>query len=107
MKQFRKVGVAALLAGITIVVVATVAVLAQAGTPQTVNAQTPTNTPKSDIGVSGTGHVSVTPDTAIASIGVDITAATLAEATKEASDKMTAVIAAIKAQGVDAKDIQT
>lgn len=107
MKRISKFGIPALLAGGTIAVVAIVAVLAQASTPKVANAQTPTNTPRSDIGVSGIGRVSVTPDTAIASIGVEITAPTLAEATKESSDKMTAVINAIKAAGVDAKDIQT
>lgn len=111
MNRIAKYVVPALLAALTITAIAVLAVVAQAGAPSVANAQTPANTPtpapQSDIGVSGTGHVSVTPDTAIASIGVEITAPTLAEATKEASDKMTAVLAAIKAQGVDAKDIQT
>lgn len=107
MKRIRKIGIPALLAGGTIAVVAIFAVMAQASTPKVANAQTATATPRSDIGVSGIGRVSVNPDTAIASIGVEITAPTLAEATKESSDKMTAVINAIKAAGVDAKDIQT
>lgn len=107
MKSIRKLAIPALLAAITVAAVAIVAVMSQGIAPQTAHAQTGTDTTKSDIGVSGSGHVTVTPDTAIASIGVDITAPTLAEATKEAADKMTAVIAAIKAQGVDAKDIQT
>ncbi|MBI4672454.1 MAG: SIMPL domain-containing protein [Chloroflexi bacterium] len=92
----------------TLMVIAVVMFFAQVSTPEVVNAQNATPTPpRTDIGVSGTGHVFVQPDTAIASVGVDITAPTLAEATQQASDKMTAVINAIKAQGVDAKDIQT
>lgn len=107
MNRMLKLGLPALLATLTIVVVAVVAVMSQNGVTNVAHAQTATTTPKTDIGVTGTGHVSVTPDTAVASIGVEITAPTLADATKQANDKMTAVLAAIKAQGVDAKDIQT
>jgi uncharacterized protein YggE len=107
MKQIGKFAIPTLLAAGTIAFVAFLAVTTQTGRPGVASAQTATDTPKSDIGVSGTGRVSVTPDTAIASIGVEITAPTLAEATKEASEKMTAVVNAIKAAGVDAKDIQT
>lgn len=92
----------------TLLVIAVVAAMAQAGVANVASAQSPTpSAPRTDIGVSGTGRVFVAPDTAIASLGVDITAPTLAEATKQASDQMTAVINALKAQGVDAKDIQT
>lgn len=62
---------------------------------------------QSDIGVVGTGSVFAQPDTAVLNIGVEITAATLAAATKDASDRMNQVLAAIKGQGIDAKDIQT
>ncbi len=107
MNRITKFTIPAMFAAGTIVAVAIIAAMAQASAPNTADAQTTPNAPRTDIGVSGTGRVSVTPDTAVASIGVEITAPTLAEATKEASDRMTAVIAAIKAQGVDAKDIQT
>lgn len=128
MKSIFKVGIPAVVAAGAITAVALLAVMAPNGNIKIANAQAATATPtaagetptagpitpvadsgstKTDIGVSGTGHVSVTPDTAVASIGVEITAPTLAAATKESSDKMTAVIAALKAQGVDAKDIQT
>jgi len=123
----NKIGMKGLLAAGAILAVAGVAIFAQASAPKIAHAQTavpptvvPPTTPtivpppvsapttqKTDIGVSGTGKVSVTPDTAIASIGVEITAPTLAEATAEASTKMTAVIDAIKAAGVAAADIQT
>src|SRR5919202_5456025 len=76
------------------------------------SAQTPTPAPgsiqtMSDIGVSGTGRVFAEPDTAIASVGVEITAATLDQATKDAQTRMDAVLTRIKSLGVDAKDIQT
>lgn len=107
MNRISKLGIPVLLAAGAIAAVAALAVLSPSGNPKIASAQTATDTPKTDIGVSGTGKVSVTPDTGVASIGVDITAPTLAAATKESSEKMAAVIAAIKAQGVDAKDIQT
>lgn len=107
MNRINKITLPALFAGGTLVLVALFAVMAQSASPKIANAQTTPTVPKTDIGVSGTGRVFVTPDTAIASIGVEITAPTLSAATKESSDKMTAVLNAIKAQGVDAKDIQT
>jgi len=106
MNRTSKIGLPVVLAVVTMTAVAIVAVMAQGGATKTANAQT-TNPSKSEIVVSGIGRVYVAPDTAVASIGVDITAPTLDEATKQANDAMTAVIAAIKAQGVDAKDIQT
>lgn len=59
------------------------------------------------IAVSGTGRVTGTPDQAVITIGVQITAPTLAEASQQASSNMTKVLDAIKQQGVDPKDIQT
>ncbi len=57
--------------------------------------------------VSGAGTVTTQPDQATITIGVQITAPTLEAATQQASDSMTKVLDAIKAQGIDAKDIQT
>jgi uncharacterized protein YggE len=107
MKQISRIGLPAALVAGTALVLVVVVLIAQAGAPGAVRAQTTEPTQRTDIGVSGTGKVSVAPDTAIASIGVEITAPTLAEATQEASTRMTAVIDAIKAQGVAATDIQT
>ncbi len=59
------------------------------------------------IAVSGTGRANTSPNQATFTIGVQITAPTLAEATQQASANMTKVMDAIKAQGVDSKDIQT
>jgi uncharacterized protein len=78
--------------------------------PSSQGSATPTpapNTPTTDIGVSGTGHVFAAPDTAIASVGVEITGSTLAQATSDASTRMTAVLGKIKSLGVDSKDIET
>lgn len=74
----------------------------------TASAQGTTETPvRRSITVSGFGRVSAAPDEATISIGVQITAKTLAEATQQASAAMTQVLDAIKAQGVAAADIQT
>jgi hypothetical protein len=85
---------------------AVLALSVQNAAVQAASAQDET-TPTRVIAVSGTGRVSGAPDQASISIGVQITAPTLAEATQQASANMTKVLDAIKAQGVDPKDIQT
>lgn len=107
MNRITKFSITILLSVLTIAAVAVIAVMADASAPSSVNAQTTTTPPRTSIGVSGIGRVNVTPDTGIASLGVEITAPTLAEATKLGNERMTAVLDAIKAQGVDPKDIQT
>jgi uncharacterized protein YggE len=57
--------------------------------------------------VTGTGKVSVVPDVAVLRLGVEAEAATVAEAQSDAADTMTDVIAALTANGVAEKDIQT
>lgn len=59
------------------------------------------------IRASGEGKVRVKPNIAMANIGVEITAVTLAEATSQANSKMNAVIEKVKRLGVAEKDIQT
>jgi uncharacterized protein YggE len=59
------------------------------------------------ISVTGTGKITVTPDLAILSAGVQVEAATVAAAQQEAAQAMTAVLAALKANGVAEKDIAT
>ena len=77
-------------------------VLAQeSATPTATAAGIPT------VSVSGHGEVSVPPDTASVTIGVDIIKPTLGEAQEEATKQATAVIDALKAAGVADKDIQT
>ena len=57
--------------------------------------------------MTGTGKVSVKPDIAISTIGIQVTGSSLADATSQANSKMSAVIDKIKSMGVADKDIQT
>ena len=57
--------------------------------------------------VSGQGTLSVAPDLALVSLGVETTAATVADANARATTAMDAVLAAARANGVRDKDIQT
>ena len=59
------------------------------------------------ISVSGTGKITVTPDLAILSVGVQVEAVTVAAAQQEAAQAMTAVMAELKATGIAEKDIAT
>ena len=59
------------------------------------------------VSVNGTGSVSVTPDAATISVGVNIVETNLSEAQAKATSQMTAVLDALKAAGIDEKDIQT
>ena len=57
--------------------------------------------------VSGAGQVSVAPDVADVILGVSITKPTVAEAQSAAATSMASVVAALKKDGVDTKDIVT
>lgn len=59
------------------------------------------------ISVSGTGKVTVTPDVADVTLGVDIQRGTAKAARDDAATTMTAIIAALKALGIADADIQT
>lgn len=59
------------------------------------------------ISVDGTGEVQSAPDTAFINAGVTTTGATAGEALAANTQAMAALIATLKAQGVEAKDIQT
>lgn len=59
------------------------------------------------IWVTGEGKVTVVPDVAILSLGVEAQAATVAQAQSEASVAMDAVVRELKAGGVADKDIKT
>jgi hypothetical protein len=59
------------------------------------------------ISVSGEGKVYAKPDVALVSLGVTAQSETVADATKTGTEKMNAVIDAVKGMGVDEKDIQT
>ena len=65
------------------------------------------NNQQDGIWVSGTGKVYATPDIAILRLGIDVQEPTVAEAQAEAQTAMDRVMEALKAQGIDEKDIQT
>jgi uncharacterized protein YggE len=107
MLQTRKCGLHGLrAAGVTLVLATALAgplgvgvASAQDSTPMAAGIPT--------VSVSGHGEVSVPPDTASVTIGVDIIKPTLGEAQEEATTQATAVIDALKAAGVADEDIQT
>ncbi|MFN0095211.1 MAG: SIMPL domain-containing protein [Dehalococcoidia bacterium] len=57
--------------------------------------------------VAGSGRASAPPDTGFVTVGVQVTAVTVEKAREDAAKAAAAVIAAVKQNGVDAKDIQT
>lgn len=59
------------------------------------------------IWVSGEGRVTVVPDIAVLSLGVETKASTVAEAQRQASAAMNAVISALRSHNVADKDIRT
>ena len=63
--------------------------------------------PERGVAVTATGRVSVKPDLGIATLGAEARAATLAYATDEVARRMTAVLARVKALGVQDADITT
>ena len=65
------------------------------------------NNQQEGIWVSGQGTVTVTPDIAMLSLGVEVQAANVAEAQTQATEAMDEVMAALTDNGVAEKDIQT
>jgi hypothetical protein len=63
--------------------------------------------PPRTIAVSGTGKVSVPPDSATFSLGVEAYAKTVGAATVDANARMKAVLDAVAAAGVAGKDVRT
>lgn len=64
-------------------------------------------TGRDTITIEGQGKVSAKPDVALVSLGVVTDAKTVKEAQTQNTDKMNAVISAVKAMGIEDKDIQT
>ncbi len=81
-------------------------VLAQRATTQT-QTQTEGVDVSRTILVVGEGTVSIQPDRAQATVGVETTGATVREATQESGEIMEALLVALREQGVADKDIQT
>jgi len=59
------------------------------------------------IAVSGRGEVQAPPDTGFLDVGINVTAAAVADARDRAARAADAVIASVKKNGVDSKDIKT
>jgi uncharacterized protein YggE len=66
-----------------------------------------TPTPPATMSLSGHGAVTLVPDTASVSLGVTIDAESLSDAQAEATATMEAIIAAVRAAGIEERDIQT
>ncbi len=73
--------------------------------PSNVVVQPSTEAP--GIAVSGRGEVQAPPDTGFVDAGVNVTATTVADARDRAAKAADAVIASVKKNGVDSKDIKT
>ncbi|MCR8723846.1 SIMPL domain-containing protein [Frigidibacter sp. ROC022] len=63
--------------------------------------------PMASLTVSAEGHVDAAPDMAVVSVGVTTTGETAAGALAENSDRVAALLATLKRQGIEARDIQT
>ncbi len=96
-------------ASVLMLAAASMLVLSACATPalaQTATPTAPTDQPHT-ISVTGSGTAYGAPDIATAQIGVQTHDADAVKATSSNSTKMAAIIAALKAQGVQEKDIQT
>ena len=62
---------------------------------------------QSGIWVSGTGIVTVAPDLAVLTVGVEARASTVQEALTQAAGAMTDIVSMLEGEGVEAQDIQT
>ena len=62
---------------------------------------------QSGISVSGEGSIDLVPDLALLNVGVEAMAENVSQAREEAAQAMDAVIASVKAQGLEDRDIQT
>lgn len=93
-----------------VLLLATIGMLALSACAVPASAQTPTPTPADrphTIAVTGSGTAYAAPDIATAQIGVQTRDADAVKAVGANTTKMTAIIAALKAQGIAEKDIQT
>jgi uncharacterized protein YggE len=75
--------------------------------PSIARAATDGTTPEHTIAVSGEGKVTVVPDMATVSLGVNVERDTAKAARQAAADQMTKIVAALKALGIADEDIAT
>ncbi len=108
----KKTWLLAMVGGIALLLIAGGIALAQS-TDNSGTSQTPgsvsVNIPNQQTGiwVNGLGRVRITPDIATLAVGVEAQSTNVSEAQAEASAAMNKVVAALKADGVAEKDIQT
>jgi uncharacterized protein len=108
MKNAVRIGRMILLPIATLLLLGSLLFAGASFSPAAVKAQSTTEaTPVRTIKVVGEGKVTAKPDIAQTSIGVEITGATVKEASAEANRIMEKMSTALKAQGVLDKDIQT
>ena len=88
-------------------IVVAAAVLAVRPAPAAGAPATATESPPHTITVSATGKVTLVPDVAHVSVGVQIGKPTVKAARESAAKAMSAIIAALKGLGIDEKDMQT
>jgi uncharacterized protein YggE len=84
--------------GLAAVLIAIVVVSGCAGAPLA---------PQDIVTVNGQGAVGITPDTALAQVGVEARAPQLNDALADATQRMTRVLESVRALGIDSKDIST
>lgn len=65
------------------------------------------NNQQTGLWVNGEGKINVVPDVAVLTLGIESQETSVADAQARASEGMDKVIAALKAQGIEDKDIQT
>ena len=89
--------------GIAVLVLAAVSLVGC----QTTATPSSVSNPQTGISVTGEGKVTVTPDVANIQLGIQAQGKTVAEAQSQATQAMNDLMAALKANGVAEKDIQT
>ena len=70
-------------------------------------AASPLATQSDIVTVNGQGSVNITPDTALAQVGVEARAPQLNDALSDATQRMTQVLESVRALGIEGKDIST
>ena len=96
-----------ILLGVGVVVILIMAVLTGCSTQTVGQPIVNVGCQQTGVWVSGEGRVTVVPDLAIVTLGVSAQTATVAESQAQAAVAMDKVMAALKAEGVAEKDIQT
>ena len=95
------------LAGILLIAIIIVGVSGCDSISAPASGEVPLGSQQTGIWVTGQGEVTVTPDLAVLSLGVEAQADTVAQAQSEASSAMNEILSALRSSGVEEADIQT